>query len=78
MGRCDGKQCNSITCCSFETFYDEKNSMNPQVDKSENSDFYDSNCTFSQEHMISDTTSEDNSEISINGEPSFYEDFDIS
>ena len=52
--------------------------MDQQVDESRNSDFYDSNCTFSHEHMVSDTTSEDNLEISNNGEPSFYEDFDIS
>jgi hypothetical protein len=77
VGRCEGKQCDLITCSPFETFYDEKNSMGQQVDESENSDFYDSSCTFSQEHMVNDTTSEDNSEITINGEPSFHEDLDV-
>lgn len=52
--------------------------MDQQVDESENFDFYDSSCTFSQEHMVNDTTSEDNSKITINGEPSFHEDLDVS
>ena len=55
----------------FETFHEEKTPIDQQVDESGNSDFYDSNCTLSHEHMVSDTTSEDNLEISINGEPSF-------
>lgn len=51
--------------------------MDQQVDESENFDFYDSNCTFSQKEMVSDTTSGDNSEFSANGDPSFYEDLDV-
>ena len=47
VGRCEGKQCDSITYFPFETIYGEKKFMDQQVDKTENSDFYDSSCTFS-------------------------------
>ena len=78
MGRCEGKQCDSITYFPFEAIHGENFFMDQQVDKTENFDFYDSSCTFSQEDMFSDTTSEDNAEFSSNGEPSFYEDLDMN